>query len=854
MSELDTLFAQQSFDCRNWVGHGKIPKHYHRLSCDMEEAMRLAKIGFVTIYKYFGDSTFFTQSLIAGAVFSGDYDKITIVTPSAYGKLIADDEPVLTRNGWKNHGDLVVGDEVIAPSGEFVKVIYVHSKGVANRVVKFADGSEVKCHENHLWAVNYRNTRSNEYSVKVRSVSEMEKNHVTYQSGAEHGRSKYTLIKREPVKGEHKDLAVPPYVMGAWLGDGSTTKGQICAHPDDIATLDKCRKFYPDGSEWEHKDTKVITRSFIGLANDLTEYNMCFQRKDTPRKHIPEEYLTASLEQRLELLAGLLDTDGYIDKTKDHVRCVFTTADVELKDSFEELIATFGWRVSTTVVEPTTSSSGIKGKRNIYMISFSPSFAIPCVLPRKRMDGCSFAKVRSLGITAIEPIEPVQGNCITVEGGLYCVGKRMLPTHNSWLMGRIGDIMAYEGEPTYVVAASQDGTKMIMGHVVAALQNVAPEVKNELLNKKDQIERLATSVSKSRLAFANGGFLEPITTGDSYSDDISRNKVVGKPGNYIVDEAALVSEESFGELGRAEFARIDGKNYKRIMISNPHRMGFFYDELTKEYLTSRELVIWADALTAVEEERLTREKVFHGDFAKHRSQLRRYLLCILDDDGDSMFNAPKVYKAPYQGEYVQYFMGLDSAYKGKDSIELTITAVGGGKIHVEEIIEIKKPKKKDWVDGKTSEDIIKQIARKARVYGAALICVDIGYGVWLVEGLLRHGINAKGINFSEAPSKDRVRKKHYSATNAQNKRAEMHLDFQDLTENDILEVSEEVFAKIKDTLPYITAERKPSGKIVIRPKEEIKGIIGHSPDAFDSVLLSIQAVIQFLGDSAYAIT
>ena len=424
----------------------------------------------------------------------------------------------------------------------------------------------------------------------------------------------------------------------------------------------------------------------------------------------------------------------------------------------------------------------------------------------------------------------------------------------SWLMGRIGNIMAYEGEPTYVVASSQDGTKMIMGHVVNSLQNVAPEVKNELLNKKDQIDRLSTSLSKSRIAFTNGGFLEPITTGDSYSEDLSRNKVIGKPGNYIIDEASLVSEESFAELGRAEFARIDGRNYKRVMISNPHRMGFFYDQLTKEVVGKREIVIWMDALTAVEEERLTTEKVFEGTFASHKSTLRRYLLCILDDDGDGMFTAPTVYKAPYKGDYVQYFMGLDSAYKGKDSIELTLTAVGGGKIHVEKVIEIRKPKKKDWVDGKTSEDIIKQIVRHARVNGVALVCVDIGYGVWLVEGLLRHGINAKGVNFSEAPSKERVRKKHYSAVNAQNKRAEMHLDFQDLVENDIVEVSEEVNEKIKEVLPYVTSERKASGKIVIRPKEEIKGIIGHSPDAFDSVLLSIQAVIQFMGDSSFAIT
>lgn len=424
----------------------------------------------------------------------------------------------------------------------------------------------------------------------------------------------------------------------------------------------------------------------------------------------------------------------------------------------------------------------------------------------------------------------------------------------SWLMGRLATVMAYSGEPTYVVAAVQDGTKMIMGHVVGGLQTVAPEVKHALLNKKDQIEKLATSVSKTRLAFSNGGFVEPITTGDTYDNNIAQNKVVGKPGNYIVDEAALVSDESFGELGRAEMARTDGRSYKTVMISNPHKVGYFYDCLTAEKVGKREIVIWMDALTAVEEGRITKEKVFNGAFAKHRSTMRRYLLCILDDDGDGMFSVPHVYDEPFDGDYVQYFMGLDSAYKGKDSIYATITAVGENKVYAEKIYEITKPSKADWIDGRTTEDIIRRIVRIAREWGVALVCVDVGWGVWLVEGLLRHGINAKGVNFSEAPSRERVKARHYSATNAANKRAEMHLDFQDLTDNGVLEVSSEVYAKIKDALPYITSERKNNGKISIRPKSEVKAIIGHSPDELDSLLLSIQAVIQFMGESVYAIT
>ena len=419
----------------------------------------------------------------------------------------------------------------------------------------------------------------------------------------------------------------------------------------------------------------------------------------------------------------------------------------------------------------------------------------------------------------------------------------------SWLMGRIGNIMAYNGEPTYVVAAVQDGTKMIMGHVVQSLQSIAPEVKNALLNKKDQLERLTTSVSKQKIAFTNGGFIEPITTGDTYDENISQNKVVGKPGNYIIDEAALVSEQSFAELGRAEFAKLGGDNYIRVMISNPHQPGFFYSELTKDdsEIGEREIIIWMDALTAVEEERLTKEKVFRGTFARHRSTLRRYLLCILDDDGTGMFTPPVVIDEPYDFEDAQYFLGVDAAYKGKDNIEVAVAGLGNGKVWVEKVVDIEK---KNWIDGKTPKDIINQITRIAREYNASLICVDVGWGVWLTMGLEDKYLPVLGINFSAAPTRERVKAKNYSATNAVNTRAEMHLDFQDLCENGVLEVTKEVMEKIGDTLPYITSERKASGKIQIRPKAEIKAIIGKSPDEFDAVLLALHALIMFFGGSA----
>ena len=420
----------------------------------------------------------------------------------------------------------------------------------------------------------------------------------------------------------------------------------------------------------------------------------------------------------------------------------------------------------------------------------------------------------------------------------------------SYILGHAGLYRAYTGCKQYVAGAAANVTGIIMGQVINATQEAAPEIRNALMVRKDEFDRLTSSLSKQRLAFSSGGFVEAITLGDTYNDNLVANKAIGRAGDYIVDEAALVSDQAFVEMGRREFARVDGKKYKMIMISNPHKPGIFYDKLTQEKPSKSTFILWMDALTAVEEERFDEETVFHSDFARNKSTLRRYLLCVLDTEGGGMFDVPKVYAGHYEGEYAQYFMGVDSAYKGKDNIEVALTAVGDGMLHVDSVTKIVKT---NWVDGKTFEDIIRTIARMARIAGVALACVDVGWGVWLVEGLKRHGINAIGINFNESPTKERIRARHYAATNAQNKRAELHLDLQDLIESGLVSISEDVYALIKDTLPFVTCERKTNGKIQVIPKPQIKSMIGRSPDELDAVLLSIQAAIRFLGESVYAI-
>lgn len=826
MQELLNLLNLRSDDCSPWV-QGRIPKHYKRVNVSRSELLRLGRLGAAKfIAAYPETSLYFTQSVLAGALLSGDYDKIYVITPSQYGKAIEKDCPVLTRSGWKTHGELTVGDYVIGLDGEWKKVTYVHPDCVMDRKVTFSDGTSIKCHHNHTWVAAHRNYR------KWREIptDEMVDHFVPYVSS---------------VRGDEKELKVDPYVLGVWLGDGSTTKGQVCSSKEDISVLDKCRETYPDGAEWVHKDTGVVTRSFIGLAHDLSSYNMCYQRKDTPEKEIPVEYLTADYESRLKLLAGLIDTDGYLFEKEG--RYYFTTAGEKLRDSFETLVHSFGWSTSTIINRARMSSSGIEGKKDYYRIGFTPDVEIPCVLERKR-NKCKKGRYNYKKVVSVEKLyDGTVGNCITVEGGVYCIGKHLIPTHNSWLMGHVGLLLAYNGMPVYIAGAAGNTSDIIMRNVDRALMDIDDGIKADITNlTKSQIERLNRSLSKDRKSFKSGGFVEAVSLGETYSGDTASNKAVGRGGMYIVDEAALLSEDTLIELGRAEFARTDGKNYPILMISNPHKPGYFYDHMIEENPGPRTLIIWMDALTAVEEGRWTVDKVVNSDFAKNTSRRRVYLMCELDTVGDSMFTKAIVHPIK-TNEYTQYFLGVDAAYRGKDNIQISLISLSDtGEIGVKETKEVKKG---EWIDGVTSEDIIRDVAAVARYYGCPLVCVDIGFGVWLVEGLVKRGINAIGINFGGGVTRERLRSRHYAATNGTNLRAEMHLDLQSLMDDGKIVFEKEAYDQIKDVLPFVTAERKASGKIQIRPKSEIKVLLGHSPDALDSILLGIHAVILFCGES-----
>lgn len=457
----------------------------------------------------------------------GKIDFLGISLPPRVGKLLSDDTPIMTRDGWKNHGDLIVGDYVVGLDGEYKRVEHVFPKDVADYEVEFTNGERIRCHGKHEWVVY------NRHKQKWETIETEEMLRQGIESGEPNKRGHryhFLLPAAEPMDGQNMDLPIDPYVFGLWLGDGSTSTPSMTICDTDIRLVyEVVRRGY--GIRCAYTQVGCKRYVFNGLRDDLQKVGLCKGHR-AREKYIPEIYLRASISQRLELLAGLIDTDGTVDQ-KHSNRVSFSTTNIDICDGICELISSFGWRFSKVVHPPCTSSSGVEGKKDVYTILFCPTMKIPCRLQRKKV--FYKAQHRRIAVKAIRRIEPVSGNCIQVEGGIYRAGRSMLPTHNStlciffmtWIMGKRPDVASVmsghsdkltDGFYRELLSIMTDNETYLWQDVFPQVQIVDNSAKNETidLNKK---KRFPTMTCRS-ISGTLTGAVEIGTGGILYCDDL----------------------------------------------------------------------------------------------------------------------------------------------------------------------------------------------------------------------------------------------------------------------------------------------------------------------------------------------
>lgn len=353
------------------------------------------------------------------------------------GKAQPYDAKVLTPDGFVEMGSLKVGDIITGSDGKPQKVLKIFEQGVRDICqIDFADGGWVECDYNHLWGITatFTKKKKQEMVVDTRTLIGMMN---ARDGGYGCVRNIYMpLVGAVEYNQPNDDLPINPYVLGVIIGDGctrtKTSKPRIST--PDIEIIDKIisigyemRQLPSDAMEWQFEDRNIIEKlKELGLW-DCLSYD----------KFIPKQYLTSSIENRMELLRGLMDTDG---SASGHSSAEFSTSSVRLANDVRELVFSLGGYCNTISRIPKYTYNG--ELRNGHLshrlyVSFQNQSEIFHI--RKKKDRCKTQRnpnyLNGRRVVKISDAGKKQCRCILVSNPdhLY-VTDDFIVTHNTYAM------------------------------------------------------------------------------------------------------------------------------------------------------------------------------------------------------------------------------------------------------------------------------------------------------------------------------------------------------------------------------------------------------------------------------------
>lgn len=373
-----------------------------------------------------------------------------LAMPRGHGKALDLDTPIPTPTGWKTMDELRPGDAVFDDCG---KPCFVVAKSAiwrdrpVYRVSINRENAPILADANHLWPVEFDRRRK----PKTRTTLEIA-----------HPRETRASLKVAPALDlPEAKLPIDPYLMGVWLGDGHSQAARITTEDSEVAdylaTYAESNgmrvRVYCNGSRAKtyalssstHGDPTHQSRHTDGRRGTYNLFIDALRRLGVfGNKHIPDIYLRASASQRLALLQGLVDTDGYVAEDGQTEFCNTSRA---LSFGVLELVRTLGVRAFLS-----------EGRAKIYGRDCGPKYRVTFYmsdsarLPRKRERCRSSGTMIRHSIDA-KPYGVADTVCIQVSSasGCFLAGRAMVPTHNSTILKWVTAYVLLTGRRKYVV-------------------------------------------------------------------------------------------------------------------------------------------------------------------------------------------------------------------------------------------------------------------------------------------------------------------------------------------------------------------------------------------------------------------
>ena len=397
---------------------------------------------------------------------SKNYRNLILYPHIGWGKLLYSQEKVMVPEGYRKIEDMKVGDTVLTPDCGTAKVKAVnHYPDAPIYRITFGDGRTVLAGGPHYWkaARNYDNSYWDKEQKKYVLYPKSEPKRPSWKiitteeilkdMEAHPGQNRGWFIPlTKPVQHTEKEHIIPSYTLGALLGDGCL-HNSIAIGNDDKEIMDRVYE-ETTAAGWEStyhnwvelKEQKRSTvkyriafRKSPKFDSELDRLELSGTYSDT--KFIPDEYKYDSIENRIALLQGMMDTDGSVECKSTCPRASYYTKSERLKDDFVELCSGLGaarcvvtrggdnvYRITITFPDNSFPIFGLERKQKYIDAEYSKS----------KLDYKKQRKPQVLHIKSIERTDLKGGVCIeTDDAERLFLTSNYIVTHNSYLTALI---------------------------------------------------------------------------------------------------------------------------------------------------------------------------------------------------------------------------------------------------------------------------------------------------------------------------------------------------------------------------------------------------------------------------------
>ena len=336
---------------------------------------------------------------------------IVIAGRPGLGKALALDTPLPTPRGWTTMGQVAVGDLLLDAAGRPTRVVAATDVMVGRPCfeVTFSDGTTVVADAEHQWLTSTRaSRRSAAGRSQVRTTAELA---ATVRCETADRRANHAVATSAPLDLPARDLLLPPYALGVWLGDGHAASARFTTADPEIAMHVEA-----EGLEVRDHGTVQALLHKLGVLGD---------------KHVPAAYLRASVDQRRSLLAGLMDTDGTVTPTGN---LQFAVTCARLARDVRELVISLGHRCTVTTKRVTGRTEASATCHTLNWTTDERVFRLERKhLVHKDRSTATPSRTRLRWITSVTPVASVPVRCVQVDNAqhLYLATLAMIPTHNS---------------------------------------------------------------------------------------------------------------------------------------------------------------------------------------------------------------------------------------------------------------------------------------------------------------------------------------------------------------------------------------------------------------------------------------